>query len=785
MVLRSFFVSLLVFVSGLTWAQPCATITLTNPDTVNVCLGDELILTQNNSLGGGTVTFSSESGFIPTLVAASATVSPTASGFIRVNVSNMLGCSVSDSIYVDVDRLVAPPLIAPLTVCQGDEVQLLRNRAIDTGNSNYLLIGGDDDTIRVSTDPNFSVEVFMDTTFTLVSRSDNGVCEERQSVRIDVTPGTFEIQQDTVFSCLGVDSVVLSVNAPGVAPEDITWRPARFNSTPPSGPTFVVRPVADITYYAEAVVNGCNRIDSVAVRLDSLPSDLTMRLEPVKDPYCQGDTFYVLSPVYDAGDFPVITHEWTVSPGLQSPRDLYNAVFVAQDTAQLTRITTNGGCEQTDSVLVNVVKPPVVTFSPIDPVVCPGEPLQITATFEEGSGTLEWEDPTGSLSCTDCLNPVATVQVTTEYKITVDYGSEDCKSELSYTVTVEPAVSPSLTTDIQLCPGESRVLITGGIDPNSTYRITGGGEVITDPTLAVTPLSSTTYTIETTNEGCGTFTQTIDLVVLEYEADVDFPATICAGEPLILTGFTTPSGVPGTFTYTLPGGVSRTGQQVTVNDAVSGTYAFSFSDAQGCKTVSGSFDVEVLGQNINPLVVGRLEDGTSLITGGSFFSGNSVVLSVSNLPTDRNFTYSWAGNYTPATATGAEITVTVPRQDEGRPESLRYTVTVTSADGGCSFEAVIVLGIEQSQVQVPDFFTPDNDGRNDRFRLFFNGSITDYTMIVYDRWGQKVFTSDDPLQGWDGTKGGTPQNADTYLYLAKFRQDGVELQREGQFTLLR
>ena len=71
------------------------------------------------------------------------------------------------------------------------------------------------------------------------------------------------------------------------------------------------------------------------------------------------------------------------------------------------------------------------------------------------------------------------------------------------------------------------------------------------------------------------------------------------------------------------------------------------------------------------------------------------------------------------------------------------------------------------------------------FRLFYNGIITDFNLIVYNRWGQKVWTSDDPDEGWDGTKDGTPQTADTYLYLARFRQDGVELEEEGQFTLLR
>ena len=785
MVLRTLFVFLaLIAFAALGRGQDCGTVTLTAADTLSICLGDEVTLRQTNSFTDPTVTFSSASGFIETVTANSATVSPTSSGFIRVRASDGAGCTVSDSIFVDVDRLVTPALRTETTVCQG-EVELLQNPITDIGNSNYLLIGGDDDTIRTGTDPNFTIDVFRDTVLTLISRSDNGACEDSRSVSLEIIPGTFSIEQDTIFACLGAGSVTLSVNAPGVDAAAITWRPARFNSTPPSGPNYTVQPVADILYYAEAVVNGCARTDSVAVRLDSLPLDLSMRLEPEKDPYCQGDTFYVLSPIFDAGDFPVIVHEWIEAPGLQSPVNLYNAVFSAQDTANLTRVTTNGACVDTTSILVNVLKPPVLVFSPEDPVVCPGDPLQITASFESGSGTVEWEDPMNTLSCTDCLDPVATVQAATEYTITVDSGNDECETEFTYTINVDPAVNPVLTDQVQLCPGESRVLIVGDLDTSYTYRITGGGEEITDPTLPVTPITTTTYTIETTSE-CGLNTQTIELVVLEdYSVTATGPTTLCADEPLNLSASVDPGSLVGSYTWTLPNGVSRSGQQITVDNPTSGTYTVNFTDARGCSSATDEIEVNIIGQSIDPIIVGTLADGTSLTTGGSFFAGNSVELTVTNVPTDLSFTYDWSGNYQPATASGSTITVAVPRLDEGLPEALRYTVTVTSEDGGCTFEAVIVLNIEQSQVQAPDFFTPDSDGRNDRFRLFFNGAITDYTMIVYNRWGQKVFTSDDPLEGWDGTKGGTPQNADTYLYLAKFRQDGVELQREGQFTLLR
>ena len=765
---------------------PCANLTITNGDELAVCSGESVSLRTTLSLPGASFSWAPAEDFGDQADSQNPTFSPQFTGFYTVT-ATAGDCQVKDSVFIDVDNRVVPDLIDPQTVCQGTRINLLASPVSEVGDSRYLLLA-DGDTIRSeTTDPNFRVKVDSLTEFTLVTKTEGPCNEVRRSVTIDVVPGLFEISQDTVFACLGADSLVLSVvDTPSMAGRTITWSPNRFGDGMPSGNTFTVLPTADITYFAETTINGCPRIDSVAVRLDSLPSDLSLTVEPEKDPYCQGDTIIIRTPTFDVGDFPLIQSEWTEAPGLQSPRELLSAVFVAQDTAVLTRVTTNGACTDTARTLVNVVEPPEVTFEPADPVVCPGEAVQITATFVRGEGTLSWEDPGNTLSCTDCLNPVATVETSTEYTIEVLTGDGNCTSDLSYTVRVDPAVDPVLNTDVNICPGDSRPLIIGNVDPSSTYRITGGGTTITDPLALVSPTQTTTYTIETTGS-CGTFTSEVTLIVGgDYTVAVSAPESVCAGEELALTASVDPEDTEGTYNWTLPGGVQQSGQSISVADPISGTYVVTFRDAAGCASATDSVSVEVLGDNISPIIVGTLPDGTSLPSNSTVFAGSTVELSVINLPPDRTYTFDWTGNYEPPSGSGNPFSVTIPRSANGQvPDPLNYTVTVTTDEGGCTFEATYVLFVEQSTVLAPDFFTPDNDGRNDRFRLFYNGTITDYTMIVFDRWGQKVFTSDDPQEGWDGTKDGTPQSADVYLYVARFRQDGLELTEEGQVSLLR
>jgi gliding motility-associated-like protein len=779
-----FALCLALFSYGILAAQgtPCGTISIDGPDSLSVCRGDVITLSQSNSLTNPLISWSPAADVLDPVTNSNVRVAPTASGFIRVTASLPGVCTVTDSVYVDVDRLVVPDLIPDGPVCQGVPTDLLSTPILDVGNTVYTLLGGDD-VIDRGRDPNFSVTLTQDTTFTLIARSENGGCEERRTVNLTVIPGRFEITQDTVFTCLGSGPITLNVQS-SVGGDNIRWSPVRFNRDAPTGTSFTVQPIGDITYFAEATINGCERIDSVAVRLDSLPEDLSMMLDPEKDPYCQGDTFFVRSPIYDAGDFPLITHDWIAAPGLQSPRDLYNGVFTGQDTAELVRTTVNGACVDTTSILVNVVEPPVVTFEPADPVVCPGDELQIRATFETGSGTLNWEDPTNTLSCTDCLDPIATVSGPTEYTIELQVDGSQCTAPLTYAIDVEPGSVPTLTDQTFLCPGESRQLIVGNFFPTDTFRITGGGVDLDDPTALVSPTETTTYTIETRGR-CGTNTQTITLEVGGNQTvTANGPTEVCAGATLPLSATTDPEGLEGTFVWTLPDGSTLTGPSVSVGSPRTGSYSVQFTDARGCATVTDAIGVTVLGDQIVPIITATLPDGTEIANNGTVFGGSTVLLGVTNLDPDLNFEYQWSGNYNPETGSGPELSVTVPR-DDNATTPLQYQVTVSVEGRECTFMADITLSVQQSPVEIPDFFTPNNDGRNDGFRLFFAGTLSDYSLSIFNRWGQNVFTSDDPLEAWDGTKGGTPQEADVYLYKATFSQNGVEIVEEGQFSLVR
>lgn len=98
---------------------------------------------------------------------------------------------------------------------------------------------------------------------------------------------------------------------------------------------------------------------------------------------------------------------------------------------------------------------------------------------------------------------------------------------------------------------------------------------------------------------------------------------------------------------------------------------------------------------------------------------------------------------------------------------------------------VMIEGI-YGNVFVPNVFTPNADGNNDEFRLL-GSNIRFHNMQVFNRWGEKIFDTDNQNNGWDGTYKGEPQPAGVYIYVVKYSPlyNAENRNINGSVTLLR
>jgi len=130
----------------------------------------------------------------------------------------------------------------------------------------------------------------------------------------------------------------------------------------------------------------------------------------------------------------------------------------------------------------------------------------------------------------------------------------------------------------------------------------------------------------------------------------------------------------------------------------------------------------------------------------------------------------------------------------GRPvaspqQTTTYYLSVTDNHHQPSVDSVTVTVIQcehnNSDLFVPNIFSPNGDGENDV--LFVRGaSVISFEFVVYNRWGQKVFESNDKNHSWDGTFNGSEASVGVYVYhLKAVTHEYKTIIKHGDVTLVR
>ena len=118
----------------------------------------------------------------------------------------------------------------------------------------------------------------------------------------------------------------------------------------------------------------------------------------------------------------------------------------------------------------------------------------------------------------------------------------------------------------------------------------------------------------------------------------------------------------------------------------------------------------------------------------------------------------------------------------------RYILSVTDAHHCATNATNDVVYDDCCKPYIPDAFTPNGDGRNDRFRILFKGDAKLLNLSVFDRYGERVFYTFNIEEGWDGTFRGKPMDMGTYFYQVKLicgnKGDNV-VEYKGDVTLIR
>ncbi len=376
---------------------------------------------------------------------------------------------------------------------------------------------------------------------------------------------------------------------------------------------------------------------------------------------------------------------------------------------------------------------PQITFAG-NTSICSGDSTIISVN---NGSTYLWS--TGSTSSSITVTPTTT----TTYIVTVTMFG--CSFTDSITVNVTTAQAPVVSSASDtICVGASSILTANGGSGNYSWNT---NPMATGNSVTVTPITTTVYTV-TDSSTCGVTTANFTVYVIPPPVSgISGDTLICEGETVLLSG-------SGTGVYQWSTGTSAT--SINVSPAVNTGYQLIIS-AAGCS------DTATIFITVEPVPI--------VTTSGDI----TIVLGASTLITaSGGGTYLWSNG-----ATTSTIDVT-PAQNT------TFCVIVTNSAGCTSGACVTVtVDLQCGDVFVPNAFSPNNDAMNDILYVRSN-CLTEMQFSVFDRWGEKVFETSDPLIGWNGSFKGREMDMAVFTYmLSGVLLNGESFSKKGNVSLVR
>lgn len=343
------------------------------------------------------------------------------------------------------------------------------------------------------------------------------------------------------------------------------------------------------------------------------------------------------------------------------------------------------------------------------------------------------------------------------------FSTAGCDSIVTLSLSVNPIFNQNIDTTV--CFGDSytwggMTLSATGIYTQFFTTVAGcDSTVIMDFTVKPAPATSTqtergcgvvvfegntydtsivlTDTYQDT-DGCDSFIRVVNIQVRQEIADTVM-AAICKGDSYEFNR----------NTYT-----------------TEGAYTDVFIGDNGCDSSI------TLVLKVNPLPVITIEQLNHV--------GAVCVLDTIRLQADGALEYYWTNVVGQLLGTGEDLATVIPLGEN-------YIRVIGTDTNNCSDSATIIVKAESCcDLLMPNAFTPNGDGLNDRFGPVTYGNPQEYQLQIFDRWGKRVFVSFRAEDMWDGLIDGEPAPIATYFWKLNGKcVSGQKLDMKGDATLIR
>lgn len=462
--------------------------------------------------------------------------------------------------------------------------------------------------------------------------------------------------------------------------------------------------------------------------------------------------------VLAGGGAPPYSFTWATNSGSV----IAAALTGLEEGTYTVTVTDANNCLKIDSVTLTDPPQLEAVASNVRDATCFGvrdAQADVTAAGGTAGYVYQWDFNAGTQ-----ITPVANGLGAGTYAVTVT-DINNCEAVDTVTVLEPTEVASSVIKTDVLCyglaDGTAEVSAAGGI-PGYTYRWNSSP---VQTTALAANLDPGVYDVTITdNNGCTT-TNSIEIeqpTALTLTFEKTDPS--CFGYDDGMAYVTVDGGVPQ-YEYNW-NGVLGTDQELNIG---AGTYNVVALDANGCEITETITLVDPA-----PTGIDIIPDSSNIPLGGDV-----QLTTIINTSANAFVSYLWEPAYA-LDCYDCEAPVASPLQNTV------YTVEMTDANGCKTSDTTIVeVDSKNKLYYIPNAFSPNGDGYNDVFYIY-GKAITQVSFSIFNRWGEKVFESNDLNFGWDGVYQGEFVQPSVFVYYAElYFENGDKVEEKGSITLLR
>ena len=415
-------------------------------------------------------------------------------------------------------------------------------------------------------------------------------------------------------------------------------------------------------------------------------------------------------------------------------------LFATAGNQKVTLIVkSTKGCVDSVSKTILAAENPNIIFPFKDTLICSIDTLQLNSI---ATGIFSWTT-NSSIINSNTKSPKVFPKDTAIYVLTVN--NNGCIDKDSVQVNVLDFVTVSLPLDTVICRTDSLLLRPNSEALQYTWVPATGlnNSNIKEPSAA--PGSTTTYQV-IANLGKCQAEDFITVKVVPYPfVNLGADTSICYAAIAQLH-----ADIVGSSFQWSPLTAMQNSNSVSplVQPLATTQYTLTVYDTLGCPKPSQ----DAIIVNVSPRIMA--------------FAGNDTLIVIDQplqLNASGGNTYSWI----PSTGLNNNNINNPVSILSAAYDSIIYTVRVEA--NGCFAEDAVTVKVFKTgaDILVPTGFTPNRDGRNDVLKPILVGMKNLKSFKIFNRWGQLVFSTNQPGKGWDGTINGKSQATGVFVYIAE------------------